>query len=340
MAKHKTNSKAQSHNRSQQTTIAPGESGIGPSTNVSNRDLPYRRTLRSGREEKRLRSTRKYLLTTTTPEEEREPRTTSSSSLSCKGMQPERGSKIMNWKVIFILLAALGCSVALIGWHRNAKARAVLEKNLEELEAALETARAERYDLQTETKQLSDSLNMAESQLVSITQQREDLQQRVKGLLDAESQLKRRVDRLTQSMEELQQRVEAINKERDQFQEQVQAIRESNAELAQKVAALTQSRDELQQTASTLTQSRDQLEDRLNEVSNARDELQKQLEAFTQGQTELEKSIKELTRRWGIALADMGDIQTRIRLLAVPEFVGSTREPSVWRERKDGPREQ
>lgn len=360
MAKHKTNSKAlhkeiasifpgvsiikklcsqQPHDRPQQTTIVPGESGIAPSTNVSNRDLPHMRTFRSRREEKRLRSTRNYLLTNTTPEG-REPPTTSSSSLSCKGMQREGGLKIMNWKVIFALLVAVGCSVALVSYGGSAKARAALEKKLEELEATLEKIRTERDGQQTEATRLSDSLRMAESQLVSITQQRQDLQRQVKELTDAEDQLKRRVNGPTQSMEELQQRIEAINKERDQFQEQVQAIRQSNTELAQKVAGLTQLRDELQQTVRTLTQSRDQLNDRLNEVSDARDDLQKQLGAFTQGQPELELSVKELTRRWGIVLADMGNIQVRIRLLAVPEFVGSTREPNVWGERKDGPGEQ
>lgn len=75
---------------------------------------------------------------------------------------------------------------------------------------------------------------------------------------------------------------------------------------------------------STLTQSCDQLKDRLDAVTNARDALQKQLGMFTQGQAELEQSIRELTNRWGTALAGMRNIQVKIRLLAVPEFVGPT----------------
>jgi hypothetical protein len=68
-------------------------------------------------------------------------------------------------------------------------------------------------------------------------------------------------------------------------------------------------------------------------VTNARDKLQEQLKMFTEGQTELEKSMRELTRRWDTVLADMGNMRARVRLLAIPEFVESTRELGARKEK-------
>lgn len=231
---------------------------------------------------------------------------------------------MIKWKVILTLLIALSCSVALTACGRSAKAKAALEKKVQELETTLQISRTERDGLKAEMTKLSDLLKIAESQIASVTRQCDNLQQRVKELTDAADRSRSHIDELLQSKEQAQQRADAISQERDQLQQEVQALSKSDAELQQNLAELIQSQQELQQRVSTLTQSRDQLKDRLDKAINARDELQKQLGMFTQGQAELEQSIRELSNRWGTALAGMKNIQVKIRLLPVPEFVASS----------------
>ena len=116
----------------------------------------------------------------------------------------------MNWKVIFALLIALGCSVALVSCDGSATAKTVHEKKLEELQAIFEKTRADRNSLYAEKWRLSYLLKTAESQLVSVTEQRDSLQQQAKELIQAEEQSRSRVDTLARSEAELRERINVV----------------------------------------------------------------------------------------------------------------------------------